>query len=200
MGWLGPLTGILFVVVAVISFALQGEPPDVTEDSAAEIVDFYADNKDEVMFGAALQTVAATLLVFFGGVLRRVLRAAEGEGGTLSLVVFGGTVILAAGSALDATINFGLAETADDIDPSAAQALMALWNNDFLLFALGTQVLFIALGVSIVRHGAFPAWIGWISILLGVIAVTPIGFAGFIGGSILVLIMSGMLLMRSRAA
>jgi hypothetical protein len=63
--------------------------------------------------------------------LRKVLRAAEGEGGMLSAVALAGATVMAVGAAIDATISFTLAETADNIEPTAVQALQALWDNDF---------------------------------------------------------------------
>jgi len=198
--WLAPLTGVAFFVLAILAFVISGEPPDATKDSAQEIVDFYVDNQGRQIAGAILATIAGTLFVFFGGCLRRVLRDAEGDGGILSAVAFAGMIIFALGLALDGTITFALADTADDIDPTAVQALMALYNYDFLPFAMGIQIFLFATGISVVRHGALPKWIGWIAILIAVIAVTPIGFAAFIGAGILVLIMSVMLTMRGRSA
>ena len=160
--WLVPLTGVAFVV-GIIGFAISGEPPDAKDD-VQSIVDHYVDNKDSVQIGSVLATVAGALLIFFFGYLRKVLRAAEGEGGMLSLVAFSGAVILATGVAIDSTISFALSEAADDIEPSAVQALQALWDNDFLPLALGTIVLLFASGLSIVRHGALPRWLGWIAI------------------------------------
>jgi hypothetical protein len=197
--WLAPLTGVVFVVLAIIGFAIGGEPPGA-DDPPEEIVQHYVDNDSSVMFGAALATIAATFAVFFFGYLRKVLRAAEGAGGMLSLVAFAGAVIFALGIAIDSMISFTLAETAEDIDPTAVQGLQALWDNDFLPLALGTQVLWFATGLSVVLHGALPKWLGWVAIVLGVIAVTPIGFVAALLGAIWILIVSVMLTQRARAA
>jgi len=182
----------------IVGFVLGGEPPDVTEDSAREIVDFYADNKDAKMVGAALAAIAGTLFVFFGGYLRQVLLEAEGPGGILSSVAFAGMIIFAAGIAIDSTITFGLAETADDIDPAAVQALGALYNYDFVVFAMGLQIFLLATGLSVLRHGALPKWIGGIAIVLAVIAVTPLGFFAFLGSGLLILLISVMLALQER--
>jgi hypothetical protein len=198
--WLVPLTGVVFFVLAVVGFVVSGEPPDPSDDSAQKIVEFYVDNKDSVMVGAVVVTIASTFLIFFFGYLRKVLRAAEGESGMLSLVAFAGAVIFALGVAIDSTLSFALAETADDIDPTAVQALSALWSNDFLPFALGVQVFLLATGLSVVLHGALPKWLGWVAILLAVIAVTPIGFVAFLGAGVWLLIVSVLLSVRARAA
>ena len=197
--WLAPLTGVAFVVLVIIGFAIGGEPPEF-DSPAGELVDHYVDNKNKAMVGALLEGIAATLFVFFGGYVRRVLRAAEGERGMLSAIAFAGTIIFAVGLAIDATITMALAESAEDVDPSAVQALVALFQNDYMPFAVGLQVFLLAMGLVAVRTGAIPKWIGWIAILLGVIAVTPIGFAAFIGSGILVLVLGVVLTMRERAA
>jgi hypothetical protein len=196
---LAPLTGVAFVVVAIVGFAVGGEPPGA-DDPVQEIVDHYVDNKDSVEIGAAMVGVAAALLIFFGGYLRKVLRAAEGEGGTLSAVVLVGAAVMAVGAALDATISFALAESADDVDPTAVQALQALWDNDFMPLAVGSTVFLLASGISVVRHAALPKWLGWAAILFGIISLTPAGFIGFLGGALWILVVSVMLALRARPA
>jgi len=196
--WWAPLTGVAFVVLAIVSFTLAGEPPD-PEDPIAEIVEFYTDNKDSVMFGAALAAVAGTLLVFFAATLRTALQAGRGADSSLPTVALIGAAIFAIGVALDGTISFALAETVDDVDPTATQALHALWNNDFLPFSMGLQILMLAAGLSIVRYGGLPTWLGWVAIVLGVAAVTPVGFFAFLLAGVWILIVSVMLTLRLRA-
>jgi hypothetical protein len=196
--WWVPLTGVAFVVLAIVAFFVAGEPPDA-DSPVQEIVDHYVDNEDAIFAGALLIGVAAALLIFFAGVLRGVLREAEGEGGVLSLVAFAGAVVLAVGAAIDGTISVALADKADTIDPAAVQALQALWDNDFLPLAMGTLVFLFASGLSIVRHGVLPRWLGWAAILFAVISVTPIGFAGFIGGALWILVVSVWLTLKFRA-
>jgi hypothetical protein len=198
--WVPPLTGLVFLILAIVSFAIGGEPPDIDENAAEEITEWYVDNDSSIQVGAALQALAATFLVFFGAYLWRVLREADQRGGATALATFAGLVILGIGIAIDGTINFAAADYAEDIDPVAVQALAALWQDDFLPLALGTQVFLIGLGISIIRWGAFPTWLGWVTVVLGVIAVTPIGFASFIGGGILIGVISVMLSLRERSA
>lgn len=197
--WMAPLTGIAFIVVLIVGFTVGGEPPSVSDSTPEEIVSFYTDD-DGAAFGAALIGISATLFVFFAGTLRKVLRQAEGEGGTLSAVTLVGAAIFAVGAGIDGSISFALSESADKIDPIAVQALQAYWDNDFLPLAIGLQVFFLALGLSVLRHGALPGWIGWISLLVGIVALTPVGFVAFMAGGLLVVTISVMLTMRARAA
>ena len=197
--WLAPLTGVAFVIILIIGFLVGGEPPDV-ENPAQEIVDHYVDNKDSVQIGVGLEMIAAALLLFFVGYLRKVLRAAPGEGGMLPAVALAGATVMAAGAAFDATISFVLAESVDNIEPAAVQALQALWDNDWPPIALGASVLLLASGLSIALYGALPRWLGWIAVVLGVLGLTPIGFVSFLAGGIWILIVSILLTIQARAA
>ena len=197
--WLAPLTGVAFVVVGIIGFIVGGEPKDA-DHPANEIVQWYVDNKSSAQVGAVMGVAAGLLLIFFGAYLRRFLQAAAGDRDVLSLVSFIGLVIVAVGFAIDGTILFANAEAADNgVNPVAIQALQALWDNDFLPLVLGVAAFLWATGISIVRTAAFPRWLGWLMILLGVIAFTPIGFASAIGAAILVLALSIALTLRARA-
>jgi hypothetical protein len=193
-----PLTGVAFVVVLIIGFLVGGEPPDV-KNPPQEIVDHYVDNKDSVQFGVLFELIAAGLLLFFAGYLRKVLRAAPGEGGMLPAVALAGATVMAVGAAFDAAISFSLAEAADDIEPTSVQALQALWDNDWPPIALGAAVLLLSSGLSIALYGSLPRWLGWVAVLLGVVGFTPIGFVAFLGGGLWILVVSVMLTVRARA-
>ena len=195
--WWAPLTGVAFIVLVIVGGAIQGEPPDV-DKAVQPIVDYYGDDADSIRIGTLLIAWGIVSWLFFAGIVRRALRAAEGEGHVLSAVALAGAVILATGGAIDGMISFTLAETADDIDPAGVQALAALWENDFLPFILGAATFMLATGLSIVRHGALPKWLGWFAILLGVIALTPIGFVAFLGSALWVIAASVVLTLRAR--
>ena len=199
--WIAALTGVAFLVLAIASVALGGgEPPDPTDDPVEEIVEFYADNEGSIWISALLQGLATVALVFFAGYLRKVLRAAEGPGHMLSSVVLAGATILATGIAIDATLNVTLVETAEDLEPGAVQALAALWHNDFMPMAVGGMVFTLAAGLSIVRHGALPKWLGWVAIVIAVAAITPVGFIAFLLAALWIAVVSVMLALRARRA
>jgi hypothetical protein len=196
--WLVPLTGVAFVLVGIVGFAIGGEPKSA-DDPVKEIVDFYADNKDSVEIGAGLGVVAGLLLIFFGAYLRKFLRAAAPDDDILPLVAFIGFVVVAVSFAVDGTISISLAEAADDIDPVAVQALQALWDNDFLPIVLGVECFLWATGLSVLRTGVLPKWLGWVMIVLALAGLTPIGFVAAIGSALLVLVLSIMLALRARS-
>ena len=197
--WLVPLTGVAFIVLGIVSFIVGGEPKSADEP-VGEIVNFYVDNKDSVEAGAFIGVAATVLLVFFGAYLRRFLRAGAGEREMLSLISFVGIAIVAVGFAIDTTILIALSEAADDINPIAVQSLQALWDNDFVPLALGVLLFLWGTGLSVIRSGVLPKWLGWVMLVLGVLGLTPIGFVSAVGAAILVLVLSILLSVRARSA
>ena len=90
-----PLAGVLFPVLAVVSFTIEGDTPDVDE-SAAEVVEFYADNDTEIMIASVLASLAAVVVLVFASSVRRLV--ADGSGASLlASFAYGGGVVAAAG-------------------------------------------------------------------------------------------------------
>jgi hypothetical protein len=183
--WFPPLCGILFVVLIVVGFALSGDTPDATEDSAEEVLAHYVDDDDKIAVGSILIGLGCVFLLFFAGWLRKLLRDAEDEGGILSAVTFGGGVLAAVGFATAAAFSFAIADVADNIeDPVVFQTLNVLSWGYWIPIAAGVITFGVAAGISVVRHGALPAWLGWVAIVAGVVMFSP---AFIVAGPVLAL-------------
>jgi hypothetical protein len=191
------VTGIVFVALMIVGFLVVGTPPDATH-SPAKISQYYIDHKGRIQAGVLILGLGIIFLVYFTSYLRTVLDRGEGETGLLSRVAFAGIIIFAVGGAIDGTILFAIAEAVDDIDPTQVQTLQALWDNDFIPFAVGVNLFVVASGLSIVLHKSLPAWLGWIALALGVIGLTPIGLVSFLGAGVWILIVSVLLLVQGR--
>ena len=186
---LAPLTGVAFVILAVVAFIVSGETPD-TNDSPLKVLLFYKNNDSEQMIAASLLAWSTVFLFFFLGVLRSVLRAAEGAVGRLSAVAFGGGIVLGIGILAFAGFTFTLADTADHLTPSGAQALNMLNSDFFFPVAAGLGTLMIATGIAGIRTRVLPAWAAWIALVIGIAAVTPVGFFAFLAFGLWVLAVS----------
>ena len=197
-GWLVPLTGVAGVVLLIVSFVVQGEPPDLGDEPARVIADHYVDNKDQAMLGAGLQALSMTLFVFFFAHVSRLIRVAEGDRGMLSRVAFGGGLIFAVAGAFDATLVFAMAETAEDVRPESIVTLLALYENDFAPLAVGLQVFLLGVGLASWRLRVLPKWLAGIALLMGVVAVTPIGFVAFLGMALWIPVTAILLAVRLR--
>jgi hypothetical protein len=196
--WLLPLTGIAFIVLLLVSFIIVGEPKDA-DNPPGEIAEWYLDNKDAAQVGAFIGVVAGAVLIFFAAYLRKVLAAAEGEPSMLPILVLVGLSIVAIGGAIDNMLLFASAEAADDISAPQIQTIQAIWDNDFFPLFLGLLVFLWSVGISVLRTGVLPRWMGWVAVVLGVLALAgPIGFFAALGAAIWILVASILLSLQAR--
>ncbi|MEK6277573.1 MAG: hypothetical protein AABM29_06140 [Actinomycetota bacterium] len=176
---LAPLSGVLFLPLIIGAFLLLGETPD-TDDPSLAVVEYWEDNGDATQLAALLQVLAAATVAWFGGCLRVALRESEPAPGRLSAVAFGGSLIAATGILIFAGVDFMLGETVGDVPPAVTHTFSVMDENFFFPVAGGFIIMLLATGVVAIRTGALPSWLGWVSLLIAVVMLTPAGFAGFL--------------------
>lgn len=191
---LAPLTGIAFVALFIAAFTIGGETPDVG-DSAEQVRDFWLNNDTETIWASALLLWGSVLAVWFGASLRTSLRRAEGEPGRLSGLVFAGWIVYAVGAMAFAGFGFTVGDVADEsaVSDDVIQTLSILNSDFFTILSGGLAVAMLATGAAVLRHGGLPRWLGYLALLLGITAVTPIGFFSFLLAGIWVLVVSVLL-------
>jgi hypothetical protein len=196
---LAPLTGALFVVLVLVAFfALGGNTPD-GKDSAAKVVSFYKDNNDKEIAAAIVLALSGVPLLYFSALVRDMGRAASSGRSALPGLAFGGGVVAATGFMTAAALHFALADYADNVQPTAAQAMNAIDNDFFLPFAIGVVTLVFAASLMAIRTGLLPKWLGWVGVVLFVISFTPVGFIGFGLSGIWIIVVSIMFFLRGDA-
>jgi hypothetical protein len=178
---LAPLTGVLFGIIVVVAVITGGgETPDANA-RPARVIAYYGTHRSEVETSAILFALAFLVLLLFAGVLRSYLRrtpAAEGLG-SLALA---GAVLMAAGALIGTGVEYGLAHQLRHLGPEVAQTLNFLDNELFLPVLAGAFVFGISSGLAILRGAALPKWLGWVAVVLGVIAlIPPTGFFALLG-------------------
>lgn len=196
---IGALTGVLFVILVIVAFAVSGETPS-TDDSTREIVSYYNDNDDEQMIAAGLLGWASVALLFFLGSLRQALRRATGDDGGLSAIVMLGGAFIAVGATIFAGLTFTLGDAADDMPIDAVVALNALNSDMFFTLVVGVATFNLGLGLAILRHRVFPKALGILAMVVGIVGLTPLGFFAFLATGIVIIWVSVLLVMRADAA
>jgi hypothetical protein len=198
-GRLLPLLGILAVVLVAAGLTMGGETPD-TDAPVTEVVEFYTDKDDQIVTGSVLLMLAGAALLAWSVQLRGALIRAEGGAGTRSTFGFAGTVIFAVGIAISAGLGFALGETPEKFDPTTLQTLHVLNMQMFPPLAIGVFLTLIGYGLAIIATRALPVWLGWVAVVAGVFAISPLWFVPFLALGILMVGSSIVLAMRSEAA
>ncbi len=184
---LAPLTGVLFTVFAAVGILVGGDTPDV-DASAAEILDHYKDD-GPVFVGIIALLLAGVMLLFFAGALRRHFAAVGPD--WLAAVVFGGAAVFAAGLGIFLSSQIALVDAADNEQEASLQALNILDNTNFGAAVIGLATMYLASAWHVLASRSLPVWIGWLALLLGILAVAgPLGFVAFLAFPIWVLIAS----------
>lgn len=196
---LAPLTGLVFVAIVVFVFATGGSTPG-DHDTAQQVQAFYGQHHDKHMTLAFIMAISIPFLLFFISILRYELRRAGGTG-QLANAAFAGGVLAAAGFGILAFVHLALADAGGSVKTiGTTQALNVLDNNDFLPMAAGMGVLVLAGGLSAIRHGGLPKWLGWAGVVIGAASFTPAGFFAFLLSGIWVVIVSILLTLGRQSA
>jgi hypothetical protein len=193
---IAPLTGVVFSVLIAI-LIVSPSSPDV-HDSATKVMTFYTKHHSRESAMALVLALSGAPLLFFASSLRHALRRAGGTG-QLANAAFGGAVVAATGFAVAGGIHLAVADAAANSNTvGTTLTLNVLDNDDFLCLVLGIGVFMLANGMSVVRHGGLPRWLGWVAIVLGVALFTPIGFFALIASTPWVLVVSILLTRAGR--
>src|SRR6185295_2572953 len=94
-------------------------------------------------------------------------------------------------------IGFTLGDAADDLPASAVLTLNALNSDLFFPLAVGTAVFNLGLALAVLRHGALPRALGWLALVIGIVALTPGGFFAFLATGIVIVWASIVLAQRA---
>ena len=174
---LAPLAGVLFTVIFAVGFLTSGETPD-TKATGQEVISHY-DDSGEIFASMLALVICAVLFMFFAGALRSRLRAVGAE--WLASVSFGGAVVYTVGLGLFAMSQIALVDAADLGQPEVAQALNIIDNDNFFPTVIGLAVVLLATGWHVLATRSLSSWLGWVSVLLGVLALAgPVGFIAFL--------------------
>lgn len=193
------LTGALFVVLLVVGFIVGGDTPD-GDASGAKVVSYYGDNEAQNVAAIILIALSTVPLLFFASTLSERVRAGLAERSVIPNFVLVTGVLLAAGLFGAGTIHLALTDLADEIRPSAAQALNALDNDSWIAFA-GPAAMFVLGGsLAAIRSTVLPTWLGWAGVVLFVLQFTPAGFFAALLALIWIIVVSVLLYLRGAEA
>ena len=172
--------GIIGVVLFVVAILIMGQPPEISDD-AATVVDFFQDNRDQVLWGGFLQGLGVIALIWFIGALGTAMRdAGEGRLAAVMGIAFAITVSIGAVAALSReALAFSLA---DEADPGIVHSIYQLTGFMDTSSNLLAGAVYLAVGGAVIRTGLVATWWGWVSTiaaLWAIVSATAWGHDGF---------------------
>jgi hypothetical protein len=194
------LSGALAVPFWVASVALISTK--VKGSKGPEILTHYQQHSDGILAAGLLWAIGTLLFIWFLGSLRSRYLAAEGGAGRLTALAYGGGIAAATIAMLIPVADEVGALNKDDIDASGASVLHHFSDGFFVAAEYTLPVFFFASAILVLRYAVLPKWLGWFSILIGIVLlIGPIGWAAFIFATpIWVLIVSVWLYLHTPAA
>jgi hypothetical protein len=169
----GAATGMVFVVLTLIGYLIVTPTPPDLNAPAQEWSSYFLSHHSAVRAGIVIVSVGLLFFVWFLGTLSSLLRVATGDP-RLPSIAFAGGILLAA------TFMIGMsAEAVAAFRPQGVDPVLTRGLND--IFVLGgvagvpaAVAFFGATAIVILRTGAFPAWLGWLTAAAAV--VQPLAF------------------------
>jgi hypothetical protein len=190
---LGGVYAALFVVAQV----LIGSPPG-TGSSTSQLVAYYHSHRAAETVAVFVIALAVVAFTFFLASLRRTLSKTD-DGRNLANVVTAGGAVYAVGLSLMAFFTLSLVDAVHNHATSTVQTLNVLTNEAWVPVVLGLSMVGLGTGVAALRSTSLPRWLGWASVVWGVLALAgPIGGIAFLIAPVWALV-TGVVLMRSRA-
>src|SRR5215475_7141006 len=158
----GGLSGVCGVLLLVASFAINsGTPPGA---SPVELATFAQHNYARVLWGAWMQAVGPVLIVLFAFVLVHMAGAAQEIAGWMTF--FGATILMTV-SLIEITFYIGALSRDPVIMSSVSLNLIAAVQH--LYFIVAALVLFLPLGIILVRSRILPKLFGYLALALAIV-------------------------------
>jgi hypothetical protein len=185
---LAPLTGIPFAILLIVTFNLADSPG--LHSTGTHVIQYYNDHKNRNIIGDLCGALGVVFFLFFITSLRSYFKDKGGGADGLSMAALVGGIFIGVGGAIFTSLDIALIDARHDISPQAVQALNVLNNDLFFPFEIGLVVFSLSIGLAIIASGALPKWLGWVMVVIGVVALSPVGFFGFFAVLIWSLIVS----------
>lgn len=193
--------GILFVLALVAESAIAASVGLSQDDSAAKIARGLHDHRKQLLAIAYLSVVYAAMFVIYLSRLYELLREEPDRRRALaSLVLVGGVVFITLHAVSDIGITGLLGAKLATFGAQHDHGVpYTLYLMTFALDSVGDvfgSLFAFAAGLLVITNGVLPRWLGWVSILVGILLfLQGFGLGGVIASFGLVLDLIGFVLL-----
>ena len=159
---LGAFTGVIFVVLMFVGLGIAGNADVEPYDPSDQIARAFVEQEDQTMLGAMIGLVGVAFFFGFLAYFRRRLQQAEGDGGWLASMAYGGGLVTAAMFLLIMSMQLATRSVSVGVDSVVAKVFATWFWNSVWIFAPPMIAFTLGAALIIVRYGALPRWIGWV--------------------------------------
>ncbi len=172
--WFGPVSGILFVVLLGVAFAMLGSVDVDPEDSAAKIAAELEEARDGASGFFGLFVLSVFFFLFFLAYLRDWLGRVGEEGAWLVSVLWGSGLLFAAMALLIGSVQ-AAQFVVEDYGPDAqvAKTLFVIGWDTVLVLGPPVAAFGASAAILILRFKLLPWWLGALAVLVFLSGFVP---------------------------
>jgi hypothetical protein len=167
-----PLSGTLAVILIAAGAVAAGSTP--SEDAPVdELVAFYAAHDTGQVVSGVLLSLGALFFLVFCAAFVSALRRTDVDLRVWLALCFGGGVLFVVGFTIAAGLAVFIGGVAGDLDPPALQALHEASLVVVFPWSVGGSAFLLGAGAAVLQSEPLPRWLGWMAVVLGVVAAIP---------------------------
>jgi hypothetical protein len=165
--WFGPISGVLAVVLVIVSQGISGNIDAEPSDSVGTVMAELSDSADGTIFA---MLGAGLLLVYIGHLRARFHEQGAGWAGS---VLSAGGVVLVGAALIVVGAQLTGAEAADQGHVEVAQGVIDFTWNAAWLFSPGLLALGVGIATASFSQRVLPVWLGVFGVLVALSAIAP---------------------------
>jgi hypothetical protein len=200
-GGLLALSGVAFVILALVAVVgVGGDTPD-NEASAQKVLSFYNDHQDRQIIAAFILAASTPFLAIFGACLALAAWPAHsGRRRVWPILLAGGAILTAGSFVLGAFVHFALADAADKAAASTLQGLNVLDSDTWMVWNSSLGLMMLGAAGSLMLYSRAYRVMAWIALVAGLALFIPFAdFAAILVTAIWIIVASIMLYRREPA-